>query len=283
MKTVDQPEFSGLVRKTARKAKVEDLLLAHSQEHIDKIFAAIPKVGLNFIDGDTLVSPGSGEAALNAVGSVLDAVDNVIAEKNSNAFCAVRPPGHHAHRDHAEGFCLFNNIAIGALSALKHHGLKRVAIVDFDVHHGNGTQDIMWNEENVLFVSTHQAGIYPGSGFADQKGAYNNIMNFSLPAGTDGAVFREIMESQILPRLNEFGPEMIFVSAGYDAHKDDPLAQFIFTEDDFAYAMTALVRASEELCEGRLVAVLEGGYDLAALAKSVAASLEVMMKEKGHE
>ncbi len=277
MKAVSAPEFSGLIRILARKASVEDLLLAHTPEHVTSILEIIPNQGLNFIDNDTMLCPLSGVAAFHAAGAVLDAVECVLAKPGSNAFCAVRPPGHHAHRDHAAGFCLFNNVAIGALSALERHGLSRVAIIDFDVHHGDGTQDIMWDEKDVLFISTHQSPLYPGTGRADERGAHGNIVNFPLPAGTGGDVFRDLMTDEILPRLNDFKPDMIFVSAGFDAHKDEQLASLALDEDDFAYLMKSFRDAAENLCQGRLVAVLEGGYNLNALGNSVAACLRVMM------
>ncbi len=276
---IKRPEFTGLEIRTASKAARDDILLAHTPAHYDHIMASIPGVGLNFLDPDTYASPLSGEAALHAVGAVLDAVGLVLSNANTNAFCAVRPPGHHAHKNKAGGFCYFGNVAIGAKAALERFGLKRVAIVDFDVHHGDGTQNIMWDDDRVLFVSAHEYPQYPGSGAAEEKGLHGNIVNFPLPSGTDGRFFAELMRNAVIPALEEFRPELILVSAGYDAHRDDPLASLALVEDDYASIMQDLCAAARRLCQGRLVVVLEGGYNLNALAGSVAATLKVMMKE----
>jgi len=276
-------EFSNLKRKTARRAEIDDLKLAHSEEHIRATLELVPDVGLNFLDGDTLLSPQSGEAALHAAGAVLDAVDALLSGEASNAFCAVRPPGHHAHRDKGGGFCLFNNIAIGAMYALKHHGLSRVAIVDFDIHHGNGTQDIAINEPNIFYASTHQSPFYPFTGMENETGRFNNILNIPLPAHSGGTVARKAILEKIIPRLDAFAPEMIFVSAGFDAHRDDPIGGLDWVEEDYAAMTIMLLDAADRHCKGHLISVLEGGYNLTALRRSVSACLRVMMQRNRNE
>lgn len=281
LQAIAQPEFDVLKKIQAPKATFDDLLLAHTQNHIDFIFDQMPSgVALNFLDHDTAISSQSGEAALYAVGAVLAATQQVIDGHANNAFCAVRPPGHHAHKTYPSGFCLFNNIAIGALAAIERHGMKRVAIVDFDVHHGNGTQDIMWDNPDVLFISTHQWPLYVTTGTPAETGAHDNILNIPLPAGSDGATMRRAFVEKALPRLQQFDPQMIFVSAGFDAHRDDPLAGLCWETDDFAFLMQELLKAAERHCSGRLVAVLEGGYDLTALRESALTCVRLMMNQK---
>ena len=275
--------FSKLKRKTARRAEIDDLKLAHSEEHIRTTLKLVPDVGLNFLDNDTLLSPQSGEAALHAAGAVLDAVDSLLSGEASNAFCAVRPPGHHAYHNKGGGFCLFNNIAIGAMYALKRHGLSRVAIVDFDVHHGNGTQDIAMNKPNIFYASTHQSPLYPFTGMADETGRFNNILNIPLPAHSGGTVARKAMLEKIIPRLDAFAPEIIFVSAGFDAHRDDPIGGLNWVEEDYSAMTMMLLDAAERHCKGHLVSVLEGGYNLTALGQSVAACLHVMIQRNRDE
>lgn len=260
-----------LPRHEAPLATQDDLALAHTKTMIAHVFDLIPKTGIWALDGDTIVSPKSGEAALRAAGAALAATDAVIDGKASFAFCAMRPPGHHATRERPGGFCLFNNVAIAALHALERRGLKRVAIVDFDVHHGNGTQDIFWDDPRVMFVSSHQSPLYPGTGSESEKGAHDTILNMPLKAGTDGAVLRALYESQARPRLEAFAPEMIFVSAGFDAHRDDPLANIDLVEEDYAWLGTFVRKMAERSARGRVVATLEGGYNLDALAASTAA------------
>jgi len=278
LKGIEDPEFSHLKKELAPMATKDDLLLAHTETHIDYVFREIPEgVALNFLDPDTALSAQSGLAALYAVGAVLQATDQVLKGEVTNAFCAVRPPGHHAHKNHAAGFCLFNSIAIGALAVIERYGRKRVAIVDFDVHHGNGTQDILWDRKDTLFISTHQWPLYVTTGTQAETGAYDNILNIPLPAGTDGSTIRRIFDEIIVPRLESFQPEMIFVSAGFDAHQDDPLGGLRWDEDDFAYLMGSLLKVAKHQCEDRLVAVLEGGYDLNALQHSVLACLRKMI------
>ncbi len=276
-------EFSALKRKTARHAKIDDLKRAHSEEHISTTFKLVPEIGLNFLDNDTHLSPQSREAALHAAGAVLDAVDAVLSEEVSNAFCAVRPPGHHAYRNKGGGFCLFNNIAVGAMYALKRHNLSRAAIVDFDVHHGNGTQDIAEDTQEIFYASTHQSPFYPFTGRADETGRFNNIVNVPLSAHSGGDVARKALLEKIIPRLDAFAPEIIFVSAGFDAHRDDQIGGLEWTEDDYAAMTETLLDAAERHCKGRLVSVLEGGYNLTALGNSVSACLRVMMQRTRNE
>lgn len=277
---LEQDVFKGITRKTARHAGKDDLLLAHTQEHIDQTFSVIPADGFNFLDQDTILSPKSGDAALCAAGAVLDALDSVMAKETTNVFCAVRPPGHHAHRNKGGGFCLFNNIAIGAEAALKKYHLSRIAIVDFDVHHGDGTQDIAWDDPRILYISTHQSPLFPFTGSADEQGTSSNIVNVPLQPHSGGNTAINVYKDVILPRLDAFQPDLIFVSAGFDAHEQDPLGQLEWTEKDYAAIMAMLLDCADRHCQGRLIAVLEGGYDLEALSSSVGACLKVMMQRE---
>jgi acetoin utilization deacetylase AcuC-like enzyme len=254
-----------------------DLLLAHDARHIRAVQAAAPAEGYAYLDADTVMSPGSLKAALRAAGSGCAAVDAVMAGKYKTAFCAVRPPGHHAERDRPMGFCLFNNIAIAALHALQKHRLERVAIVDFDVHHGNGTQDIVTPEKRVLFISTHQSPFYPGTGFATENET-GHILNLPLPQGTDGEAYRDIFKESILPALEKFKPQLLLVSAGFDAHLDDPLAGLELVEDDYRWIGEQLTAFAEKHCQGRMISFLEGGYNLEHLASSVVAYLSASAK-----
>jgi acetoin utilization deacetylase AcuC-like enzyme len=270
-----------LVRLDAPFGDEADILRCHPQSHIDRIRAALPGQGAwSHIDGDTYLAPGSLQAALRSVGAVCAAVDLVLAGGVANAFVAMRPPGHHAETQTAMGFCQFGNIAIAAKRALDFHGLSRVAIVDFDVHHGNGTQDLLWDEDRVLFVSSHQMPLYPGSGAAHETGAHGQIINLPLPPHSDGAAMRTVYEAKAWPRIDAFAPELILVSAGFDAHADDPLANLNWDEDDFAWATRRICDLADKHCEGRVVSALEGGYNLAALAASSAAHVQVL-KERG--
>ncbi len=254
------------------------LALIHTPAMIQKVLTAIPKQGLLHFDGDTVASPGSGSAALRAVAAACDAVDKVMAGEGSNAFCACRPPGHHAMPDYPMGFCLFNNIAIAAEYARRHYGLQRVAIVDFDVHHGNGTQAAFYKQPQVLYASSHQSPCYPGSGQRQETGV-GNIINLPLPPGTDGKVFRESYQKLILPALHDFKPQLLLISAGFDAHRDDPLAALNLLEDDFRWLTLELMAVAAQYCNGRIVSLLEGGYNLQALANSVAAHVKAL---EGH-
>ena len=277
---LDAPEFAGLMRMDAPLAQEDQLLLCHPEHYITRIRQAIPAAGIYQLDADTHVSHGSLNAALRGVGGACHAVDLVMQDRVQNAFLGMRPPGHHAERATPMGFCLFGTIAIAARHAMEHHGLQRVAVVDFDVHHGNGTQDLLWDEQRALFVSSHQMPLWPGTGKTDERGAFGNVMNIPLPPGTDGANFRRVYEDVVLPQLDRFAPELVLVSAGFDAHRDDPLAQLDLLEDDFAWVTGALCDIAARHCAGRLVSVLEGGYDLEALSRSVAAHIRVLM-EKG--
>ena len=240
------------------------------------MLGAVPSSGHVGIDSDTILSPASGAAALRAAGAVVAAVDAVVAKEADNAFCAVRPPGHHAEPERAMGFCLFNNAAIGALRAREVHGLSRVAVVDFDVHHGNGTQAAFEADGNLFYASTHQYPLYPGTGAASETGV-GNIVNVPLRPMSGSSQFRLAMTERILPALEAFRPELVLVSAGFDAHRSDPLAQLLLEESDYTWVTEKLLEIAYRYAEGRLVATLEGGYDLAALAASVAAHLRVLM------
>lgn len=260
----------------ALPATREQLLAAHGEAHVSEVFRKSPEHGHVALDGDTSMNPFSLQAALLAAGAVTQAVDTVIAGELGQVFCGVRPPGHHAERDRAMGFCLFNNIAVGAYHALEHHGLERVAIVDFDVHHGNGTEDIVKGDERILFCSTFQHPFYPHSGHDTRA---PNILNVPLPAGSGGEQFRAAVSEHWLPRLNEFAPQLVMVSAGFDAHQADPLADFNLVDDDFAWVTRRLCEQAEQSALGRLVSSLEGGYDLHALARCVEAHLKAMLGE----
>lgn len=258
---------------TAPEASREQLQRVHSPHHVERVFQSAPKAGLTSLDPDTSMGPHSLSAALHAAGGLIAAVDKVMSGEASNAFCAVRPPGHHAERDRIMGFCLFNNIAVAAAHALHVHGLDRVAILDFDVHHGNGTQDIFLNEPRVLFCSTHQHPFYPFTGMPVER---ENIVNVPLPAGSGGVVFRDAVEQLWLPVLRDFAPQLILVSAGFDAHRDDPLAQLAFDDADYAWITETIVQLADEHCGGRIVSTLEGGYDADALARCVTAHIAIL-------
>jgi acetoin utilization deacetylase AcuC-like enzyme len=270
------PAFAALVRREAPLAERADIERAHAQPIVAAKLAAIPAAGHAAVDADTILSPGSGEAALRAAGAVVAAVDAVIAGAAGNAFCAVRPPGHHAESARAMGFCLFNNIAIGAYRARAVHGLARVAVIDFDVHHGNGTQAIFEADPHFFYGSTHQSPLYPGTGASDETGV-GNIVNMPLPPHAGSAEFRRAFEAVILPALAAFAPELVLISAGFDAHRADPLAQLDLVEADFAWVTERLCACAARHCQGRVVSSLEGGYDLDALAASAAAHVGALM------
>jgi acetoin utilization deacetylase AcuC-like enzyme len=256
----------------------DDLRRAHPQSHIDSVANAVPDEGLMPLDADTWVSPGSLTAARRAVGGALRAVDLVLSGEVRNAFLACRPPGHHAETAKAMGFCLFSTVAIAAKHALDHHGLSRVAILDFDVHHGNGTQDILWDEKRAFFCSSHQSPLWPGTGREDERGAHDTILNIQLAPGSGSAVFRRRMEEDALVGIDAFAPELILISAGFDAHRDDPLAGLNLLEADFAWITHRLCELADQHCQGRVVSCLEGGYDLRALARSTAAHVDVLIE-----
>jgi acetoin utilization deacetylase AcuC-like enzyme len=270
----------GLRRFEAPKADRAALLAAHDETLVDAILdAKIPDGEFARIDADTSMSHGSAEAALRAAGAVVQAVDAILAGEITNGFCAVRPPGHHAERGRAMGFCLFNNVAIGALHARARHGLERIAVIDFDVHHGNGTQDIFWNDANLFYASTHQFPLYPGTGSRSERGVAGNIVNAPLAPGAGSDEFRTAFEDTVLPALERFSPQFVFVSAGFDAHAADPLASLELREGDFAWATERLCDIAAQHCAGRVVSSLEGGYDLHALASSTAAHVRVLLQE----
>jgi acetoin utilization deacetylase AcuC-like enzyme len=273
---LDDPEFARLERREAPEAAREDLLRVHPRRHVEGILAAVPKTGHVGIDADTVLSPASGEAALRAAGAVTAAVDAVVAKEADNAFCAVRPPGHHAEPQRAMGFCLFNNAAIGALRAREAHGLGRVAVVDFDVHHGNGTQAAFEADGGLFYASTHQYPLYPGTGAASETGV-GNVVNVPLRPMAGSSQFRLGVTQRILPALDAFRPELVVVSAGFDAHRSDPLAQLMLEEADYTWVTEKLLEVAYRHAAGRLVATLEGGYDLPALAASAAAHIRVLM------
>ncbi len=272
-----QAEFDALVREKAETADLDTTRYVHTDRYVDALQAARPNDGYVYLDGDTMMEPSTWEVVLRGVGGTLQAVDKVLDGEVQNAFVACRPPGHHAESEKAMGFCLFNNIGIGARHAQKKHGLKRVAIVDFDVHHGNGTQEIFYSDPSVLYASTHQMPLYPGTGAARETGV-GNIFNAPLAPGDGGDKMRAAFEGKILPALDTFKPELIIVSAGFDAHERDPLGSLRMTADDFAWVTRELMKSAEKNCQGRVVSVLEGGYDLQGLADSVAAHVGELMK-----
>ena len=276
LKALDQSSLSGFIREEAPRATAAEIARVHPGDYVDELIAAIPHHGLRHIDGDTVVSPGSAEALLRAAGAAVRAVNAVADGTVDNAFCAVRPPGHHAESTRPMGFCLVNNAAVGALHARAAHGHRRVAVIDFDVHHGNGTQEMFWDDAEAFYASTHQFPFYPGTGSRRERGAHNNILNVPLAAGDRGDVFRAGLRDEILPALAVFKPDFVIISAGFDAHKDDPLGQLGLTETDFAWATAAIMDAARTLCGGRVVSVLEGGYNLDALADCVTAHVETL-------
>jgi acetoin utilization deacetylase AcuC-like enzyme len=275
--TLQDEAFMFLQRVDAPLAEDAAILRAHPQSHLDRVTALIPQAGDAPIDSDTFVSPGSLRAARRAAGAQVLAVDMVLSGEVSNAFCATRPPGHHAEANRSMGFCLFNNAAIGALHAIEAHGLHRVAIVDFDVHHGNGAQDIFERDGRVMYCSSHEYPLYPGTGAPGERGV-GNIVNATLPSMATGREFREVYEAMILPALERFRPELLYISAGFDAHARDPLATLQLSERDFVWVTNALCDVADRHCGGRIVSTLEGGYDLEGLARSAAAHVKVLME-----
>ena len=274
---LDVPEFDALERHTPEPAARAQIARAHPEAYVDRVLSMIPREGYARIDADTIVSPRSGDAALRAAGALVDAVDAVMGGAADNAFCAIRPPGHHAEPEQGMGFCLFNNVVVGAEHARAAHGAERIAVMDFDVHHGNGTQAMFWDEPDMFYASTHQWPLYPGTGDKTERGAHNNIVNAPLWAGADSAAFREAMESVVLPAMEDFAPDLVMISAGFDAHHRDPLAQLQLQTEDFVWATEELRKIAERKCDGRLISTLEGGYDLQALGDCAAAHVKVLM------
>jgi len=273
-KKIDNKE---LIWKKPSKFDQSFLINTHSSEYIELVSKSFPKNGLAFLDGDTVVSPGSKEATKDAVGSIITAIDGVQQKEFKNAFCAVRPPGHHAEKDKAMGFCIYNNVAVGANYLIEKYKYNKIAIIDFDVHHGNGTQDIFYNNEKVLYISTHQYPYYPGSGSDKETGKFNNILNIPLEAGTTAEQFLNAYEN-VLKKLKEFKPEFLLFSAGFDAHIDDPLAQLRLSSEDFYHLTKRTLEVSKSMCNGNVVSILEGGYDLKALQDSTKRHVDALIE-----
>ncbi|WP_065333507.1 histone deacetylase family protein [Tritonibacter mobilis] len=271
-------EGLNLKRVTAPMAAEDDILRIHPASYLADLRRTLPSEGRKELDADTWMSPGSLDAAFRAAGAVVRAVDLVLSGEVRNAFCATRPPGHHAETDTPMGFCLLGNAALAVKHALDHHNLRRVAVVDFDVHHGNGTQDLLWDERRALVISSQQMPLWPGSGHTEEDGAYGNVMNLPFPPDSTGATMRNAYTEHVFPRLRAFKPELIILSAGFDAHKDDPLAQLNWETDDFRWLTAELCALARELCQGRIVSTLEGGYDLNALADAAKAHVEELIK-----
>ena len=277
LSALEAESFHLLDRREAPRATVDQLARIHPRAHVEAVLAGIPASGHAAIDADTVVSPGSGEAALRAAGAVVAAVDAVMGGEVRNAFCAVRPPGHHAEPAQAMGFCLFNNVAVGAAHARAEHGIRRVAIVDFDVHHGNGSQTVAEHDADLFYGSTHQWPLYPGTGSTRETGDFGNVVNVPLGPRSGSPEFRHAVTTQLLPKLDAFAPELLIISAGFDAHARDPLSQVYLNEDDYAWVTRKLLEVADRHARGRVVSALEGGYDLQALAASAAAHVKVLM------
>lgn len=279
MDALRQPEFAGLDWREAPCGTRDQLLLVHDAEYVDAIAAASPQRGLVALDGgDTLMSPGTWDAVMRCVGAACAGVDAVVAGEAGNVFCATRPCGHHAEPDRAMGFCIFNQAAIAAVHALEAHGLQRVAVIDFDVHHGNGTQTAFFHRPQLFFGSSHQSPLYPGTGAASESGASGNIVNLPLPPGCGSALFRSRVARELLPALQRFAPQLIVISAGFDAHRCDPLANMNLEDDDFAWITREVMAIAAEACEGRIVSILEGGYSGEGLADGCAAHVRALMQ-----
>jgi acetoin utilization deacetylase AcuC-like enzyme len=278
-RALGQAEFADLERRDAPTGERDQITRVHAPAFVDHVFAAMPSQGLAFLDPDTVASPGSAAAALRGVGAICAAVDAVAEGEANNAFCAVRPPGHHAEPDRAMGFCLFNSVAIAAGHARHVHGIERIAVVDFDVHHGNGTQAAFWADADLMYASTHQYPFYPGTGGADERGedGQGNIVNAPLDAGAGSTEFRQAMSRRIIPALINFAPQLLIISAGFDGHAEDPLAQLNLVDDDYLWVTGELMSVADQTAGGRIVSTLEGGYDLAALGRSVAAHVRTLM------
>jgi acetoin utilization deacetylase AcuC-like enzyme len=275
LQAVKDEAFDDVVWREAPLAEIAQIERVHDADYVRHALASVPEEGWVQLDGDTVMSPGSGEAALRAAGAVTAAVDAVLKGEFKNAFCAVRPPGHHAERDGAMGFCIFNNVVIGAAEARAVHGLNRVAVMDFDVHHGNGTQHMFDHDAGLFYASTHQMPLYPGTGARTERGV-GNIVNAPLPPGAGSEEFRAAMEKIVLPAIESFQPELILISAGFDAHRRDPLASLEFESEDYYWVTAQLCALAESCCGGRVVSTLEGGYDLQALGESAAAHLAAL-------
>ncbi|MDC3166642.1 histone deacetylase family protein [Candidatus Pelagibacter sp.] len=266
-----------LIWKKPNKFENSFLIKTHTSDYIDQVDKSFPTKGYNFLDGDTVVSPGSKDASKDAVGSIITAIDGVQKKEFKNAFCAVRPPGHHAEKEKAMGFCIYNNVAVGANYLIEKYKYNKIAIIDFDVHHGNGTQNIFYNNEKVLFISTHQYPYYPGSGSEKEKGDFNNVLNIPLEAGTSAEKYLNAYEN-VLNKVKEFKPEFLLFSAGFDAHIDDPLAQLQLSSEDFYKITRRTLEISKSFCNGNVVSILEGGYDLKALQESTKRHVDALIE-----
>ncbi|MDC3125684.1 histone deacetylase family protein [Candidatus Pelagibacter sp.] len=266
-----------LVWKKPNKFENSFLIKTHTSNYVDQVNKLFPKKGFNFLDGDTIISPGSKDASKDAVGSIITAIDGVQNKEFKNAFCAVRPPGHHAEKEKAMGFCIFNNIAVGANYLIEKYKYNKIAIIDFDVHHGNGTQDIFYDNEKVLFISTHQYPYYPGSGSEKEKGNFNNVLNIPLEAGTSAEKYLNAYEN-VLNKVRQFKPEFLLFSAGFDAHINDPLAQLQLNSEDFYKITKRTLEISKSFCNGNVVSILEGGYDLKALQESTQRHVDALIE-----
>ena len=276
-RALEAEKFQTLARSQAPLAALETIALCHPMDYIAEVREAAPREGMIHLDADTAMSPGTFEASLRAAGGAIYAVDEVLTKKAANAFVATRPPGHHAETARPMGFCLFDNAAIAARYAQQHYGIASAAIVDFDVHHGNGSQEIFWSDKTVMYCSTHQMPLFPGTGAVGETGEHNTVVNAPLRPGDGGAAFRAAFETRILPRLSEFKPELVIISAGFDAHMRDPLANINLAEADFVWATQKLMDLADTCAGGRVVSLLEGGYDLQALGNSVAAHVATLM------
>jgi acetoin utilization deacetylase AcuC-like enzyme len=275
---LEQEAFQLLAREEAPRVSRAALLRVHPEAYVAAIEEAAPEKGYTRLDADTMMSPGTLEAAMRAAGGAVFAVDEIMRGRLANAFVATRPPGHHAERATPMGFCFFNSAAVAARHAQAVHGAERVAIVDFDVHHGNGTQDIFWDDASVMYCSTHEMPLYPGTGALSERGEHNQIVNVPLRSGDGGEAFRQAFDIAILPRIEAFRPDLIVISAGFDAHRLDPLGHLNLVEADYAWATRRLMAIADESCGGRVVSLLEGGYDLTGLSRSVAAHVAVLME-----
>jgi acetoin utilization deacetylase AcuC-like enzyme len=277
-RALEHERFVFLMREQCPRAEIEAIALCHSMEYIERIRKAVPRAGVVQLDEDTMLSAGSFEASLHAAGGAILAVDEIMAGKARNAFVSIRPAGHHAETASAMGFCLFNNAAIAARHAQRRHGVERAAIVDFDAHHGNGSQQIFWSDRTVMYCSTHEMPLFPGTGSMLERGEYNNIVNAPLRAGDSGDTFREALDVAILPRLEDFGPDLIIISAGFDAHRLDPLANLNLCEADFEWVTRRIMKIADTRSSGRVISVLEGGYALESLARSATAHISALMQ-----
>jgi len=275
---LEDERFSALIRESASLGTLDLVTLCHSAAFAETILAASPESGLVEVDADTTMSPGTVDAALHGVGAAAQAVDEVMTGRVANAFSAMRPPGHHAESARAMGFCFFNSAAIAARHAQRRHGAERIAVVDWDVHHGNGTQEIFWDDPSVLYASTHEMPLYPGTGAPSERGRHGTVVNVPLSAGDGSDIFREAMDTALLPRVEAFAPDLIVISAGFDAHWRDPLANLNLKEADFAWATKRLMEIADRFCSARIVSILEGGYDLEGLSRSTAAHVMALMR-----